>query len=79
MIGTYRPLAKFVKLAKATPTLREAYFLTVSFVGSEGFRDELDGVFDQIIITQVVPLPFDDSMLLVNKYLKVHNISLIHF
>lgn len=41
MIGTYAPLAKFVRLVKEETLDEEIYFHTVSFVGSEAFAEEL--------------------------------------
>jgi len=73
IVGTYTPLAKFVSLshkARFTP-----YFHTVSFVGSEAYGKELVEVYkvapaqyDKIIVTQVVPSPFDDSFPTVRHY-----------
>jgi ABC-type branched-subunit amino acid transport system substrate-binding protein len=73
MAGTYSPLARFVNIshkAGFTP-----YFYTVSFVGSEAYGKELVEVhkvapsqYDKIIVTQVVPSPFDDSFPTVRHY-----------
>jgi len=72
MVGTYSPLAKFIKgmhQADAFP-----YFHTVSFVGSEAFGKAIleQGVdplyFDQIIVTQVVPSPRSDDLSVILDY-----------
>ena len=73
MVGTYTPLARFVNIshkAGFTP-----YFYTVSFVGSEAYGRELVQVYNiapsqynKIIVTQVVPSPFDDSFPTVRHY-----------
>jgi len=73
MVGTYSPLAKFIKLcndAEFTP-----YFHTVSFIGSEAFGKELVEVqevdpeqYSKIIVTQVVPAPFSDEYDTVKEY-----------
>jgi ABC-type branched-subunit amino acid transport system substrate-binding protein len=73
IVGTYTPLANFVSIshkAGFTP-----YFHTVSFVGSEAYGKELVEVhkvaaaqYDKIIVTQVVPSPFDDSFPTVRHY-----------
>eukprot|EP01112_Ceratiomyxa_fruticulosa_P013290 TRINITY_DN3733_c0_g1_i2.p1 TRINITY_DN3733_c0_g1~~TRINITY_DN3733_c0_g1_i2.p1 ORF type:complete len:1125 (-),score=163.63 TRINITY_DN3733_c0_g1_i2:30-3404(-) len=68
MIGTYAPLALFVQLAKQTPQLQNATFLTVSFVGPEPFRDALQGNYENILVSQVVPLPTDTSYAVVKRY-----------
>lgn len=73
MVGTYSPLAKFIKVSNDegfTP-----YFHTVSFVGSEAFGSEItdtQGVdpaqYEKIIVTQVVPSPFSEEYQTVNEY-----------
>ncbi len=61
MVGTYTPLALFVKQAKENG-LKDAEFHTVSFVGSEAFAKELlafqNGVEKNVYVTQVVPSPY---------------------
>ena len=72
MAGTYRPLAKFIKMSHYSSF--RPYFHTVSFVGSKAFGKELitRGIdsrsFSRIIVTQVVPYPFDESLPLVAEY-----------
>ena len=65
MVGTYAPLAKFIKDSNNENFY--PYFYSVSFVGSEAFSDQLIFVqrvnieqYDKIILTQVVPSPFSD-------------------
>lgn len=63
MIGTYTPLAKFVKLYKEQGY--HPYFHSVSFVGADAFALELSSMGireqDKIIVTQVVPDPYETS------------------
>jgi ABC-type branched-subunit amino acid transport system substrate-binding protein len=66
MIGAYKPCAAFIKAAKATGM--QALFLNVSFVGSLPLARELDGDGDGVIVTQVVPLPWDIATPLVAEY-----------
>ena len=66
MIGAYKPCAAFIKAAKATGM--QALFLNVSFVGSGPLARELDGAGDGVIVTQVVPLPWDIATPLVAEY-----------
>lgn len=76
MVGTYAPLAKFIKLfhnEKIYP-----YFHTVSFVGSEAFGSELvknqeidSSQYDKIIVTQVVPSPFSLELEGIKEYLDI--------
>jgi ABC-type branched-subunit amino acid transport system substrate-binding protein len=46
----------------------QALFLNVSFVGSLPLARELDGDGDGVIVTQVVPLPWDIATPLVAEY-----------
>jgi branched-chain amino acid transport system substrate-binding protein len=55
MVGTYAPLAQFVKRARAEKW--NPVFLTVSFVGTEAFAQAVGKDGDGVIITQVVPSP----------------------
>ncbi len=73
MVGTYRPLAKFIKVCHDQGF--KPYFHTVSFVGSEAFAKELVDVqkidpslYQKIIVTQVVPSPFSTDWPLVKEY-----------
>jgi len=76
MVGTYSPLAKFIKeshLRDFTP-----YFHTVSFVGSEAFGKEIvetqmvdSAQYEKIIVTQVVPSPFPNGMPGTEEYLRL--------
>jgi branched-chain amino acid transport system substrate-binding protein len=63
MIGTYTPLAKFVKRYKEQG--HDPYFHSVSFVGADAFALELSSQWiktsDKIIVTQVVPDPYETS------------------
>lgn len=63
MVGTYSPLAKFIKLTHEQGVY--PLFSTVSFVGSEAYARELMEIqkiepmhFGKIVVTQVVPSPF---------------------
>jgi len=65
MVGTYGPLARFVKIAGGGG---HTWFQTVSFVGSEAFADELirtqhvnPETYDHVLVTQVVPSPVSDE------------------
>jgi adenylate cyclase len=69
MIGTYKALAKFVKMVKRSSLYNSGItFLTVSFVGSVAFAHELGDDYENVIITQVVPLPSDTSFKIVANY-----------
>jgi branched-chain amino acid transport system substrate-binding protein len=66
MVGAYKPSAAFIKAAKAAGM--QALFLNVSFVGSIPLAKELDGDGNGVIVTQVVPSPWDASTALVAEY-----------
>ena len=66
MVGTYKPLALFVKKAKAKGL--KAVFLTVSFVGTASFVKELGDAGDGCYITQVVPHPDDSTLPIASQY-----------
>ena len=59
MVGTYSPLAKFVKAAKQAG-LTDTVFHTVSFVGPEAFAGELGKDSDRCVVTQVM-MPYGES------------------
>lgn len=66
MVGAYKPLAEFIKLArkmKMDPT-----FVTISFVGSKALASELGAAGEGVIISQVVPRPWDTSLPIVAEY-----------
>jgi branched-chain amino acid transport system substrate-binding protein len=75
MVGTYSPLAKFIK--KSLDVDFTPYFHTVSFVGSEAFGQEIltqkvnPVHYDKIIVTQVVPSPFNEEHGAVKEYLNL--------
>lgn len=72
MVGTYSPLAKFID--ESTRLNFNPYFHTVSFVGSKAFgreivkRDVNPRHYKKILVTQVVPSPYDDKLESVKLY-----------
>lgn len=65
MVGSYKPCAAFIKLAKEE--LPEVKFLNVSFVGSRALAKELGDKGDGVIVTQVVP-HYDSDLVAVKSY-----------
>ncbi|MEK0165553.1 ABC transporter substrate-binding protein [Phaeobacter sp. JH18-32] len=66
MVGAYKPVAEFIKLArklKFNPT-----FVNISFVGSDALAKELGEAGEGVIISQVVPFPWDTSLPVVAQY-----------
>jgi branched-chain amino acid transport system substrate-binding protein len=66
MVGAYAPCAKFIKLCREAGL--DAVFLNVSFVGSNPLAKELSKTDAHVIVTQVVPYPFDQSIPIVREY-----------
>ena len=66
MVGTYGPCAEFIKLAHRrnfNPT-----FVNISFVGANALAKELGPEGAGVIVSQVVPFPWDTSLKLVRDY-----------
>lgn len=66
MVGAYKPIAEFIHLSrrlKFNPT-----FVNISFVGSSALADELGENGEGVIISQVVPFPWDTSLPVVAEY-----------
>ena len=66
MIGTYGPCAEFIKLAGKAgfhPT-----FVNVSFVGANALARELGAAGEGVIVSQVVPFPWDTSLNVIADY-----------
>ena len=65
-VGPYKPIAEFIKLARAQKM--DAVFVAISFVGSDSFAEELGNQGAGVVISQVVPFPWDKSLPLVVSY-----------
>ncbi|MFK7966624.1 MAG: ABC transporter substrate-binding protein [Burkholderiaceae bacterium] len=65
MVGTYAPLAEFVKQARAAGL--DSMMSTVSFVGTRNLVNAVGAAGDGVIITQVVPFPYQNDLALVNE------------
>ncbi|MBR0716821.1 ABC transporter substrate-binding protein [Bradyrhizobium liaoningense] len=66
MVGTYGPCAEFIKLARRSgfhPT-----FVNISFVGANALARELGPDGEGVVVSQVVPFPWDASIGLVADY-----------
>lgn len=68
LVGAYKPCAAFIRLAKQLGV--RAVYLSISFVGSEALARELGADGEGVIISQVVPIPFDANNPLVGAYQK---------
>jgi branched-chain amino acid transport system substrate-binding protein len=67
MIGAYKPCAKFIRLMRDS-TKSRPIFLNVSFVGGDALAETLSNKGLGVVITQVVPYPFDKRIPVVAEY-----------
>lgn len=66
MVGTYGPCAEFIKLAHKRGL--HPLFVNVSFVGAIALARELGAEGRGVVVSQVVPFPWDASLKLVADY-----------
>jgi branched-chain amino acid transport system substrate-binding protein len=66
MVGTYRPCAEFIKLAHKSGF--NPIFVNISFVGANALARELGPEGNGVIVSQVVPFPWDTSVKVVADY-----------
>ena len=67
IIGSYAPAARTIELLRLEA---DPIFMAVSFVGSNALADELGDAGEGVYVTQVVPLPDDESVPVVARYLE---------
>ncbi|QDL93425.1 ABC transporter substrate-binding protein [Paroceanicella profunda] len=66
MVGAYAPIARFIQVSR---TLKfSPIFVTISFVGSDALAQALGDAGEGVIISQVVPFPWDDRLPVVADY-----------
>ena len=67
LVGAYPACAEFIKLSKTkiNPDLR---FYNISFVGTESLKQALGGYGENVMVSQVVPNPGNDSIALIREY-----------
>jgi ABC-type branched-subunit amino acid transport system substrate-binding protein len=65
-VAPYKPVAQFIKVAHQVQL--NAVFLAISFVGSDSLAKELGKDGAGVIVSQVVPSPWDDSLPVVASY-----------
>jgi branched-chain amino acid transport system substrate-binding protein len=65
-VAPYKPVAEFIKLAHQVQL--NALFVAISFVGSDSLAKELGNGGAGVIVSQVVPSPWDDSLPVVASY-----------
>ncbi len=65
-VAPYKPVAEFIKLAHQVKL--DAIFVAISFVGSDSLAAELANQGAGVIVSQVVPFPWDTSLPVVASY-----------
>ena len=68
IVGSYGPTAKFIQLAESINF--NPIFICLSFVGTSALLSELKDSKSSVVITQVVPFPFNSNHSLVSNYQK---------
>ena len=66
MVGAYRPVAAFIRRSRAAG--HDPVFVTISFVGSDALSRELGPDGEGVVISQVVPFPWDGTLPIVAEY-----------
>jgi branched-chain amino acid transport system substrate-binding protein len=65
-VAPYKPVAEFIKLAHQVNL--NSVFVAISFVGSDSLAQELGKEGAGVIVSQVVPFPWDKSLPVVASY-----------
>ncbi len=65
-VGPYKPVAAFIKLAHQVKL--NAVFVAISFVGSDSLARELGDQGTGVVVSQVVPFPWDPSVPVAASY-----------
>ena len=66
MVGAYKPCAEFIKLSRSVGF--NPVFVNISFVGAGALAKELGSEGNGVIVSQVVPFPWDASLKVVADY-----------
>lgn len=66
LVGAYKPVGTLISWSRNTGF--DPIFITLSFVGANALADQLGAVGEGVLVTQVVPFPFDSSTPVVAAY-----------
>ena len=66
MVGAYKPSAEFIKLSRKVGF--DPVFVNISFVGASALAKELGEEGKGVIVSQVVPFPWDASIKVIADY-----------
>ncbi len=67
LVGTYGACAEFIKLSKAKYPGKRT-FCNISFVGTQSLQESLGPYGKDVIVSQVVPFPWDNNLPLIQQY-----------
>jgi len=67
LVGAYSACAEFIKLSK-NKIAGEVVFCNISFVGTESLREALGGYGQDVIVSQVIPSPYDTDTSLTSDF-----------
>lgn len=67
LVGAYPACAEFIKLS-TTKIDQGLSFYNISFVGTESLKQALGAYGKNVVVSQVVPSPRDDSIALIREY-----------
>jgi ABC-type branched-subunit amino acid transport system substrate-binding protein len=70
MVGAYTGCAAFIKSARQNPAFSGTVFCNISFVGTDALRNALGSDGAGVIVSQVVPFPWDTSVPVVADFHK---------
>ncbi|WP_320044769.1 ABC transporter substrate-binding protein [uncultured Desulfobacter sp.] len=71
LIGAYKPCAEFIKSAKKSG-MNATVFCNISFVGSNDLIQALEGQTENVLISQAVPLPWENKNKASQEYRKIY-------
>ncbi len=66
MVGAYEPVGTLISWSRNTGF--DPVFITLSFVGANALASQLGAIGEGVLVTQVVPFPFDDTTPVVANY-----------
>ncbi len=68
LVGAYSACAEFIKL-NSNRTASELIYCNISFVGTESLQEALGGYGENVVVSQVVPSPYDTDSRLTREFL----------
>lgn len=69
LVGAYSAGAEFIKLSR-NKIDEKMIFGNISFVGTESLREALGGYGRDVVVSQVVPSPYDSRLALIDEFKK---------